>query len=185
MAGPFANASRHFQLVLRSHTPTPSPMAPIPFPPVNDAAGKSASSSLVTSPSTHLHGRRLHPFASPSGNDGNSGTQSLGPQILLRRRQRYSARSVLCLLGGSYNLSSSFTPPTVAPPPLGSSIKNYDSTPSTRLYRLRQCRLPSSASPTAAPSFRRPATSNSAPPLEVDECDRGRMHPGADAYRHV
>jgi hypothetical protein len=97
---------------------------------VNDSAGKSATSSLVdftvnnasTSTDCTL-------FASPSGSSGNSGTSPSSPKSFAAAAAASSPGSVVCLLGGTYNLSSSFTPPNSGSPSSWIVYKNYDTTP--------------------------------------------------------
>ena len=68
-------------------------------------------------------------FASPSGNDSNSGTSSTSPKTFLGAAAATRPGSVVCLLGGSYNLSSSFKPPNSGSPSSWIVYKNYDATP--------------------------------------------------------
>jgi len=97
---------------------------------VNDSAGNSASSSLVdisvdnTSTSTNCT-----LFASPSGSDSNSGTSSSSPKSFQGAANSTRPGSVVCLLGGTYNLSSSFYPSISGTPSSWIVYKNYDSTP--------------------------------------------------------
>ena len=51
-------------------------------------------------------------FASSSGNDANSGTSATAPKTFSGAAAATQPGSVLCLLAGTYNLSSSFSPPT-------------------------------------------------------------------------
>ena len=68
-------------------------------------------------------------FASPSGNDSNSGTSSASPKTFLGAAAATRPGSVVCLLGGSYNLSSSFKPPNSGSASSWIVYKNYDATP--------------------------------------------------------
>jgi hypothetical protein len=102
---------------------------------VNDAAGKSASSSLVDFTVNNTStAADCTLFASPSGNDGNSGTSPSAPKSFFGAANATQPGSVLCLLGGSYNLSSSFTPPNSGSPSAWIVYKNYDSTPVNFVY---------------------------------------------------
>src|SRR6266850_4204266 len=102
---------------------------------VNDSAGQSATSSLVdftvnnasTSTDCTL-------YASPSGSSGNSGTSPSAPKSFSAAASATQPGSVLCLLGGTYNLSSSFTPPNSGTPSSWIVYKNYDSTPVYFVY---------------------------------------------------
>jgi hypothetical protein len=97
---------------------------------VNDAAGKSATSSLVDFTVNNTStAADCTLFASPSGNDGNSGTSPSAPKSFFGAANATQPGSVLCLLGGTYNLSSSFTPPNSGSPSAWIVYKNYDSTP--------------------------------------------------------
>jgi len=94
---------------------------------VNNTAGKSPQLLVDVTVNNSSTASDCTLFASPSGNDSNPAPPA-APN-LLRRRQRYSAGSVLCLLA-VLQLSSSFTLPT-AVPLRWIVYKNYDSTPST------------------------------------------------------
>ncbi len=97
---------------------------------VSDSAGHSATSSLVditvnnasTSTNCAL-------FASPSGNNSNSGTSPSAPKTFSGAAAATQPGSVVCLLGGTYNLSSSFYPSISGTPSSWIVYKNYDSTP--------------------------------------------------------
>jgi hypothetical protein len=51
-------------------------------------------------------------YASPSGNDQNAGTSAGSPKTLLGAAAAARPGSTVCILAGSYQLSSSFIPPT-------------------------------------------------------------------------
>ena len=95
---------------------------------VSDSGGNSASSSLVditvnnasTSTDCTL-------YASPSG--GGNGTSSSSPLTFSAAASATQPGSVVCLLGGTYNLSSTFVPPNSGSPASWIVYKNYDSTP--------------------------------------------------------
>jgi hypothetical protein len=102
---------------------------------VNNTAGKSATSSLVditVNNSSTASDCTL--FASPSGNDSNSGSSPSAPKSFFGAANATQPGSVLCLLGGSYNLSSSFTPPQSGSPSAWIVYKNYDSSPVNFVY---------------------------------------------------
>jgi len=98
---------------------------------VNDSSGNSATSSpvsiTVNNGSTTATDCTL--YASPSGSDSNSGTSSSSPKTFQGAANSTQSGSVVCLLGGTYSLSSSFSPPTSGSPSSWITYKNYDSTP--------------------------------------------------------
>jgi len=97
---------------------------------VNDSAGNSATSSLVDiSVNNASASTNCTLFASPSGNDSNSGTSSSAPKSFRGAANSTQPGSVVCLLGGTYNLSSSFSPSISGTPSSWIIYKNYDSTP--------------------------------------------------------
>jgi hypothetical protein len=95
-----------------------------------DAAGISATSSVValtvnngsTSSDCTL-------FASPSGNDSNSGSSSSAPKTFNGAAAASQPGSVVCLLAGTYNMSSTFYPPTSGSPSAWIVYKNYGDGP--------------------------------------------------------
>src|SRR5437660_483496 len=98
---------------------------------VNNSAGNSATSSpvniTVNNGSTTATDCTL--YASASGSDSNSGTSSSSPKTFQGAANSTQSGSVVCLLGGTYTLSSSFSPPTSGSPSSWITYKNYDSTP--------------------------------------------------------
>src|ERR1700723_489830 len=50
-------------------------------------------------------------FASPSGNDANTGVSPSSPKSFSAASAATHPGSAVCLLGGTYNLSSTFYPP--------------------------------------------------------------------------
>src|SRR5438876_494594 len=97
---------------------------------VNDSAGKSATSSLVNfSVNNSSTASDCTLFASPSGSSSNSGTSPSSPKSFSSAAAASGPGSVVCLLGGTYTLSSSFSPPTSASPSSWITYTNYDSTP--------------------------------------------------------
>ena len=102
---------------------------------VNNTAGKSATSSLVDITVNNTStASDCTLFASPSGNDSNSGSSPSAPKSFFGAANATQPGSVLCLLGGSYNLSSSFTPPHSGSPSAWIVYKNYDSSPVNFVY---------------------------------------------------
>jgi hypothetical protein len=97
---------------------------------VIDAAGSSASSSPVSiTTSNGSLAADCTLFASPSGNDSNSGTLSSAPKTFLGAAAATGPGSVLCLLAGTYDLSSSFDPPSNGTPAAWIVYKNYGDGP--------------------------------------------------------
>jgi hypothetical protein len=97
---------------------------------VNDSAGNSATSSLVditVDNSSTASDCTL--YASPSGSSSNSGTSAASPKTFSSAAAATQPGSVVCLLGGTYNLSSSFSPSISGSPSSWIVYKNYDSTP--------------------------------------------------------
>jgi hypothetical protein len=95
-----------------------------------DAAGISATSSPVSI--TVNNGSTAADctlFASPSGNNANSGTSASSPKIFTGAAAVTHPGSVVCLLGGTYNLSSTFYPPTSGSPSSWIVYKNYGDGP--------------------------------------------------------
>jgi len=78
-----------------------------------DAAGISAtSSSLAITVNNGSTASNCTLFASPSGNDSNSGSSSSSPKTFNGAAAASQPGSVVCLLAGTYNLNSTFYPPT-------------------------------------------------------------------------
>ena len=97
---------------------------------VTDSAGITATSAPVTitvNNSSAASGCTL--FASPSGSDSNSGTSPSAPKSFQGAANSTQPGSVVCLLGGTYSLSSSFYPSISGTPSSWIVYKNYDSTP--------------------------------------------------------
>src|SRR5882762_5436478 len=95
-----------------------------------DAAGISATSSPL--PVTVNNGTTASDctlFASPSGNDANSASSSSSPKTFTGAAAVTQPGSVVCLLGGTYNLSSTFYPPTSGSPSSWIVYKNYGNSP--------------------------------------------------------
>jgi hypothetical protein len=68
-------------------------------------------------------------YASPSGNNSNSGANLFAPKALSGAASAAAPGSVVCLLGGTYYLSSSFEPPHSGSPSSWIVYRNYDSAP--------------------------------------------------------
>jgi Domain of unknown function (DUF4082)/Bacterial Ig domain/Putative Ig domain len=82
-----------------------------------DAAGISATSSpLALTVNNGSTSSNCTLFASPSGNDANSGTSSSAPKTFNGAAAASQPGSVVCLLAGTYNMSSTFYPPTSGSP---------------------------------------------------------------------
>src|SRR5438477_5480409 len=97
---------------------------------VSDSAGLSATSSVANfSVNNASTSSDCTLFASPSGSSSNSGTSSSSPKSFSSAASASGPGSVVCLLGGTYTLSSSFSPPTSGSPSSWITYKNYDSTP--------------------------------------------------------
>jgi Domain of unknown function (DUF4082)/Bacterial Ig domain len=64
-------------------------------------------------------------FASPSGSDANSGTTATTPKTFAGAAAVTKPGSVVCLHGGTYNLSSSFSPPSSGTPSSWIVYKSY------------------------------------------------------------
>jgi Bacterial Ig domain/Putative Ig domain/Immunoglobulin domain/Immunoglobulin I-set domain len=82
-----------------------------------DAAGITATSSaLAITVNNGSTASNCTLFASPSGNDSNSGSSSSSPKTFNGAASAAQPGSVVCLLAGTYNLSSTFYPPTSGSP---------------------------------------------------------------------
>jgi Ig-like domain-containing protein len=64
-------------------------------------------------------------FASPSGNDGNSGASASAPKTFNGAASASQPGSVVCLLAGTYNMGSTFYPPTSGTPSSWIIYKSY------------------------------------------------------------
>jgi hypothetical protein len=97
---------------------------------LTDSSGGSATSSLVdVTVNNSSTSTNCTLFASPSGSDSNSGTSSSAPKSFSGAANSTQPGSVVCLLGGTYNLSSSFSPSISGTPSSWIVYQNYDSTP--------------------------------------------------------
>jgi hypothetical protein len=92
-------------------------------------------------------------FASASGNDVDSGLSPSSPKSFSGAAAATQPGAVVCLLGGTYNLSSTFYPSKSGSPSAWIVYKNYDSTPvnflwigpadASPMFKLGNGRLPS------------------------------------------
>src|SRR5438477_240790 len=96
---------------------------------VNDSTGSATSSVVNFSVNNASTSSDCTLFASPSGSSSNSGTSPSSPKSFSSAASASGPGSVVCLLGGTYTLSSSFSPPTSGSPSSLITYKNYDSTP--------------------------------------------------------
>src|SRR5437016_666131 len=128
--GAFANASGTSNWSFSLNTNSLSNGAHTLTAKVNDSAGLSATSSVVNfSVNNASTSSDCTLFASPSGSSSNSGTSASSPKSFSSAASASGPGSVVCLLGGTYTLSSSFSPPTSGSPSSWITYKNYDSTP--------------------------------------------------------
>ena len=96
---------------------------------VNDSTGSATSPLVNFSVNNASTSSDCTLFASPSGSSSNSGTSASSPKSFSSAAAASGPGSVVCLLGGTYTLSSSFSPPTSGSPSSWITYKNYDSTP--------------------------------------------------------
>jgi hypothetical protein len=95
-----------------------------------DAAGITATSStLALTVNNGSTASNCTLFASPSGNDGNAGTSSSAPKTFNGAAAASQPGSVVCLLAGTYNLSSTFYPPTSGSPSSWITYQAYGNGP--------------------------------------------------------
>ena len=95
-----------------------------------DAAGISATSSpLALTVNNGSTASNCTLFASPSGNDSNSGTSSSSPKTFSGAASATQPGSVVCLLAGTYNLSSTFYPPNSGSPSSWIVYQNFGDGP--------------------------------------------------------
>jgi hypothetical protein len=87
----------------------------------------------------NVHGQRLSGheipsahcsvYASPSGNDKNSGTSPSAAKTFIGAASETQAGSVVCLLGGTYKMAATFYPPVSGTPSEWIVYKNYGDGP--------------------------------------------------------
>ena len=92
---------------------------------VTNSAGTVTSNPAILTVSTSGLATDCTIFASPNGNDANSGSTAASPKTFSGAAGATQPGSVLCLLGGTYNLSSSFSPPTNGSPAAWIVYKSY------------------------------------------------------------
>jgi len=93
---------------------------------VSDAAGVTATSSPVSiSVRNGALATDCTLYASPSGNDANSGIIPTAPKTLTGAAAATRPGAVVCLHGGTYSLASSFSPPNSGTPSSWIVYKNY------------------------------------------------------------
>src|SRR5438445_3822917 len=97
---------------------------------VQDAKGATASSSSLTI--TISNGSLASDctlYASPSGSSSNSGTSPSSPKSFSGAASATGPGSVVCLLGGTYSFSSTFSPPASGTPSSWIVYKAYGDSP--------------------------------------------------------
>ena len=91
-----------------------------------DTAGISATSSAVSiNVNNGTTAADCTLFASPSGNNANSGSSPSSPKTFTGAAAVTQPGSVVCLLAGTYNLGSTFYPPTSGSPSSWIVYKSY------------------------------------------------------------
>lgn len=101
---------------------------------VSNSAGSVTSNPAVLTVNTNGLATDCTIFASPTGNDANSGATATAPKTFNGAANATQPGSVVCFLGGTYNLSSSFAPPTNGTPSLWIVYKAYGDSPANLLY---------------------------------------------------
>src|SRR6202045_1947691 len=128
--GSYANASGTSNWTFGLNTASLSNGAHSLSAKTTDAAGISATSSpLSVTVNNGTTASDCTLFASPSGNDANSGTSASSPKTFTGAAAVTQPGSVVCLLGGTYNLSSTFSAPTSGSPSSWIVYKNYGDGP--------------------------------------------------------
>jgi hypothetical protein len=95
-----------------------------------DAAGITATSSpLAITVNNGTLAADCTLFASASGNDGNSGSSPSSPKTFTGAAAATQPGSVVCLLGGTYSLASTFSPPASGTPSSWIVYKAYGDSP--------------------------------------------------------
>jgi len=91
-----------------------------------DTAGISATSSTVSiNVNNGTTAADCTLFASPSGNNANSGSSASSPKTFTGAAPSRNPVPVVCLLAGTYNLGSTFYPPTSGSPSSWIVYKSY------------------------------------------------------------
>lgn len=73
-------------------------------------------------------------YASPSGDDRNSGASPSSPKTFLGAAADTQPGSVVCLLGGTYKVGDTFYPPVSGTPSSWITYKNFDNDPVNLLW---------------------------------------------------
>jgi hypothetical protein len=92
---------------------------------VTDVDGMSATSSVSITAQNNSGGEACTLYASPSGNDSNAGTSPSAPRTFTGAAALTQPGSVVCFLAGTYNLGSTFYPPTSGSPSSWIVYKDY------------------------------------------------------------
>src|SRR6266403_464549 len=114
------SASRNFSINV---------VSPVPTVAITSPASGATGSPLPVTVNNGTTASDCTLFASPSGNDANSGSSSSSPKTFTGAAAVTQPGSVVCLLGGTYNLSSTFYPPTSGSPSSWIVYKNYGNSP--------------------------------------------------------
>jgi Domain of unknown function (DUF4082)/Putative Ig domain len=105
---------------------TPTTAGSYPFTvQVKDAAAHSVSAPLRIAVGASTLGAGCTLYASPTGSNSNSGTSAVAPRTFAGAARASQPGSVVCLLGGTYNLSSTFYPPVSGTASAWIVYKNY------------------------------------------------------------
>jgi hypothetical protein len=97
---------------------------------VSDTAGISATSSPVSiTVNNGATAADCTLFASPAGNNANSGASASSPKTFTGAAAVTQPGSVVCLLAGTYNLSTTFYPPVSGSPSSWIVYKNFGDGP--------------------------------------------------------
>src|SRR5207245_444684 len=109
---------------------TPSATAPSYFfvqakDSATSAQAATSSFSIITAAATGGLATDCTLYASATGNDNNSGTSPSSPKTLAGASSKTVPGSVVCLLGGTYNLSRTFYPSHAGSSSAWITYKNY------------------------------------------------------------
>jgi hypothetical protein len=92
---------------------------------VTNAAGNVSSSAATLTVNNGSLASDCTLYASPSGSDANSGSSATAPKTFAGAAAVTQPGSVVCLLGGTYTLSSTFYPPNSGSPSSWIVYKDY------------------------------------------------------------
>jgi len=92
---------------------------------VSNSSGSATSNAATLTVSNGSTASDCTLFASPSGNDGNSGNSASAPKTFNGAASASQPGSVVCLLAGTYNMGSTFYPPTSGTPSSWIVYKSY------------------------------------------------------------